>query len=90
MIVKACVVVYDKKGAKYAIPCHRHSDAYWIISQFLPQCKINKSRTREGFLDEHNNFYDRRDAYNEAVVCGQVIGRREPAQAGVLFSEDLY
>lgn len=90
MIVKACVIVYDKEGAKYTIPCHRHSDAYWIISQFLSQYKIDKSRTQEGFLDEQNNFYNRRDAYDEAVACDQIIDRREPGQAGVLFSEDLY
>lgn len=90
MIVKACVIVYDKEGTKYTIPCHRHSDAYWIISQFLPHYKVDKPRTQEGFLDEQNNFYNRYDAYVEAFDCGQIIDQREPGQVGVLFSEDLY
>lgn len=64
MITKACVIIFDKSGKKYTIPCHRHSDAYWIISQFLSQHKIDRSRTIEGFLDEENNFYNRYKAYD--------------------------
>lgn len=92
MITRACVIIFDKKGKKYTIPCHRHSDAYWIISQFLSQYKIDKSRTIEGFLDEENNFYNRYEAYDHAILYSQIIDEREADdfKACELFSEDLW
>ena len=92
LITKACVITFDKAGKKYTIPCHRHSNAYWIISQFLSQDKIDKSRTQEGFLDEQDNFYNRYEAYNHAVLDGQIIDIREVDDFRVceLFSEDLW
>ena len=92
MITKACVIIFDKSGKKYTIPCHRHSDAYWIISQFLSQHKIDRSRTIEGFLDEENNFYNRYEAYDHAVLTGQIIDIREADDLKIceLYSEDLW
>lgn len=45
MISKACVNIYTKDGKKYEIPCHRHSDAFYIISQFLKPDEIDKTKT---------------------------------------------
>lgn len=90
MITKACVIIFDKSGKKYTIPCHRHSDAYWIISQFLSQHKIDRSRTIEGFLDEENNFYNRYKAYEHAVLTGQIIDACKADKICELYSEDLW
>ena len=35
MIVSAVVKFVTKDGKHFDIPCHRHSDAFYIISQFL-------------------------------------------------------
>ena len=86
MITKACVIIYDKEGTKYTIPCHRHSDAYWIFSQFLSPYSINKNKTIQGFLDEKRNFLDRHEAYFEALKCEQIKERKDET----LYSEDLY
>lgn len=45
MISKACVNIYTKDGKKYEIPCHRHGDAFYIISQFLKPNEIDKTKT---------------------------------------------
>ena len=48
----------------------------------------------EGFLDEKNNFYDRYEAYDIAMVNGQLsdTARHYKMEKGEkeLFSEDLY
>lgn len=86
MITKACVIIYDKEGTKYTIPCHRHSDAYWILSQFLSPYSINKNKTIQGFLDEKHNFLDRHEAYLEALKCDQIKEKKDET----LYSEDLW
>lgn len=85
MIVSAAVKFVTKDGKQFDIPCHRHADAYYIISQFLPPDTINQSMTQEGFLNDNWEFYDRLSACEHAYECHQVkFHNRE------LFSEDLW
>lgn len=102
MIASACVRFYTKEynrtpwddsskipSKMYDIPCHRHADAFYIISQFLDADEIDKSRTEQGFLTHDGTFLNRYDAMDEAIKCNQLppYAKDECAE---LYSEDLW
>ena len=87
MIVKAAVKIYDKRQCKeFVIPCHRHCDAFYILHEFGYQQSTDYMQIAQGFLDEHNQFYNRVDALQHAKDCKQI----ETAEYNELFSEDLW
>lgn len=90
MIAKACVRIYTKEGKRYDIPCHRHGDAFYIISQFLEPDDIDKSRTEQGFLTDKGEFLDRQKAFWHAMACSQIPMTYTNALYLELYSEDLW
>lgn len=45
MIASACVIIHTKEeygDREITIPCHRHADAFYIISQLLDRDEIDK------------------------------------------------
>ena len=102
MIVSACVKFYTKSETTrygdveittpsqcYEIPCHRHADAFYIISQFVSREKLDKKKTEQGFLTEADEFLNRYDAMDEAIKCGQ-LPPEVKEQCAELYSEDLW
>lgn len=89
MITSAIVIFHHKNGKVYEIPCHRHGDAFYIISQFLTTEEIDKEQTICGFLNEDGKFFDRIAAQKEAINCNQIL-KVEDLQGKELFSEDLW
>lgn len=104
MIAKACVrfhtykYVHSSKDGNfvvelnpicYDIPCHRHGDAFYIISQFLGAGEIDKTKTEQGFLTHDGTFLNRYDAMDEAIKCGQLPPEAKE-QCAELYSEDLW
>lgn len=102
MIVSACVRFYTKEYNKipwddrtkmssimYDIPCHRHADAFYIISHFLNADEIDKSKTEQGFLTQDDTFLNRYDAMDEAIRCGQLPSSAKN-ECAELYSEDLW
>ena len=101
MIVSACVrfntVPYYRTpwssqaepSTMFDIPCHRHADAFYIISQFVDASEIDKSKTEQGFLTHDGAFLNRYDAMDEAVKCGQLPPEAKE-QCAELYSEDLW
>jgi hypothetical protein len=102
MIASACVRFYTKEynrtpwddstkvpAKMYDIPCHRHADAFYIISQFLDADEIDKSRTEQGFLTHDDTFLNRYDAMDEAIKCNQ-LSPEAKVEWPELFSEDLW
>jgi hypothetical protein len=102
MIVSACVRIYTKPynkvpwnngtlipAKRYDIPCHRHADAFYIISQFHLVEEIDKSKTEQGFLTHDGTFLNRYDAMDEAIKCNQLPPAAKEACAE-LYSEDLW
>ena len=86
MIVKAAVKIFDKKQNKeWCIPCMRHCDAFYILKEF-GYTKQDYTELEQGFLDEHDNFYNRITAYDEVMKCGQ----RQTRDGVMLYSEDLW
>ena len=90
MITKACVVFFTKDNKRYEIPCHRHSDAFYIISQFIPANQIDKKKTLQGFYNENEEFLDRYDAFEEAKKCNQIKENTELFLCKELYSENLW
>jgi hypothetical protein len=88
MIVKAAVKIldYHTMGEK-VIPCHRHGDAFYILHMFHMKQGIDYKQIAQGFLDEHDNFYDRIEAWKHAWEHKQIEGEYKPTE---LFSEDLW
>ena len=104
MIASACVRFYthkcvlssedghfvvEQKPICYDIPCHRHADAFYIISQFLDRDEIDKNRTEQGFLTHDGTFLNRYDAMDEAIKCNQLPPHAKDEYAE-LYSEDLW
>ena len=90
MITKACVIFFTKDNKKYEIPCHRHSDAFYIISQFIPANQIDKNKTLQGFYNENEEFLNRYDAFEEAKKCNQIKENTELFLYKELYSENLW
>lgn len=85
MIVSAVVYITTKDNRQFEIPCHRHGDAFYIISQFFKVDEIDKTKTIQGFLDENGKFMNRIEAKRHAFACGQV-----QEYVGELYLEDLW
>ena len=102
MIVSACVRFHTKEYNKtpwanstkvpstmFDIPCHRHADAFYIISQFLDSEEIDKPRTEQGFLTQDGTFMNRYAAMQHAIACGQ-LPEGADKNCAELYSEDLW
>ena len=99
MIAKACVRFHVKSAEHpgcvykptkiYDIPCHRHGDAFYIISQFFAPGEIDRKKTEQGFLTHDETFLNRHEAMDEAIRCGQLPPSAKE-KCAELYSEDLW
>ena len=88
MIVKAAVKVLNlHTNEEMVIPCHRHSDAFYILHLFHMRQDVDYKQIAQGFLDENDNFYDRIAAWKHAWEYHQLDEEYKPTE---LFSEDLW
>ena len=89
MIVKAAVKILNlHTKEEMIIPCHRHCDAFYILHLFNMKQGKDYSQLAQGFLDEHDKFYDRVEAHRHAWEHKQIISEEyHPIE---LFSEDLW
>ena len=89
MIVSAAVKVFIYPlNKEVTIKVHRHCDAYEILYDF-GYSREDYETVAQGFLDEHDNFYSRVDAWEHAWLHGQLPNELE-CNHRELFSEDLY
>ena len=92
MIVSACVIIHTKEeygDREITIPCDRHADAFYIISQLLDHDEIDKPRTEQGFLTHDGTFLNRYDAMDHAIACEQLLPI-DKEHCAELYSEDLW
>lgn len=88
MIVKAAVKVKMLADSREVIiPCMRHCDAFYILHEFGYKQNNDYVQIAQGFLDEHDNFYDRISAKKHAQAFNQL---KENTRCAELFSEDLW
>ena len=89
MIVKAAVMIEDlRQNSIWAIPCHRHSDAFYILKMMGYKKNIDYKEIEQGFLDEHDKFYNRVEAWHEAYKYRQL--KMVDPSYHELFTEDLW
>ena len=89
MIVKAAVKILNlKTNEEMIIPCHRHCDAFYILHLFNMKQGKDYFQLAQGFLDEHDQFYDRIEAWKHALIHNQIIGDYDKPTE--LFSDDLW
>lgn len=74
------------------IPCHRHYNAYEILYDF--NIKADCNVIEEGFITTIGTFLNRKEAFVDAINCGQLSAvvrqyKREKNESA-LYSEDLY
>ena len=90
MIVSAAVKIKDlRQDKEIIIPCHRHCNAFYILKEFGYKRNIDYKEIAQGFLDEHDNFYNRVEAYKHAYYNEQ-IDKMQDYKVKELFSEDLW
>lgn len=88
MIVKAAVKIFDiRQNKEWIIPCMRHCDAFYILKEFGYKKNTDYKELEQGFLDEHDNFYNRLSAKKHAQEFNQL---KENTRCAELFSEDLW
>lgn len=97
MITRAAVKIHDKRQDKeMIIPCHRHCDAFLILKEFGYKRFEDYEEIAQGFLDEHDNFLSRINAWTEANRCHQFLDSYieehidDIVPPTELYSEDLW
>lgn len=95
MICRAAVKIYDKRQNKeIVIPCHRHCDAFLILKEFGYNRFVDYEELAQGFLNEHDEFLSRTEAWREArknnqiFVIDDTLSYLNPCKE--LYSEDLW
>ena len=80
------------KYEEVVIPCHHHYNGYEILHEL--GIKNYRDKVEEGFITTKNEFLNRKEAFIEAMNCGQLSAvTRQYKQDKFeieLFSEDLY
>jgi len=88
MITKAAVKIKMlSDNREIVIPCMRHCDAFYILHLFNMKQGIDYKQIEQGFLDEHDNFYNRIAAKKHAQEFNQL---KENTRCAELYSEDLW
>lgn len=94
MIICAAIHVRFERAGKIVeavIPGLRHGDCWELMAVLgVPSDR----QEVEGFIDHKGTFLDRYEAYNHALLCGQLSDTTQVSKAekreSVLYSEDLY
>ena len=77
-----------KTGLIITSPRHYDMICHAIIKSLKPEEWCGLSEVEQGFVDQHRNFYDRKQAWVIAKDNGQIW--RDCGVDGTLFSENLY
>jgi hypothetical protein len=70
---------------------HRHCDAFYILKELgYSKDDFESNQNDQGFLDEHDNLYNRVEAWKHAYLHDQIKPYITEPTIQELFSEDLY
>lgn len=94
MIICAAIEVTFQRAGKTVtavVPGYRHGDCWELMSTLgVP----TERQEVEGFLNSRGTFLDRFDAFEHALLCGQLSDTTRTAKMEKgerqLYSEDLY
>lgn len=94
MIITAAIQIkFNRNGqtVEAVIPGWRHSSCWELMATLQVP---NDREEVEGFIDHTGAFLDRYDAFDHALMCGQLSDTTRTAKQEKrerqLFSEDLY
>lgn len=95
MILASAIKYHINKTDKDVILCGaRHGDIFIQLEQLGFNPREGYKEIEQGFIDHHNNFLTREEAYEHAKMCGQlcakIIYERESSFGKKLISEDLW
>ena len=97
MILAAAIKYKIKNTGKEVVLCGaRHGDVFQQLEDLGFEPKQGYEELAQGFIDHHNNFLTRKEAFEHAKMCGQladkIIYERENGGVGGLnlISEDLW
>lgn len=95
MILAAAIKYRIEKTGKYVVLCGaRHGDILKQLKRLGFGPRDGYEEIEQGFIDNHNNFLTREEAYDHAVTCGQlcakIIYERTKSDNKQLISEDLW
>ena len=92
MILCSALKLHDELEPDIILPCYRHSDGYIILKDL--DINYKDFKIIQGFLTSSGDFLDRKEAYTEALRCGQLSAedrhRKSLKDEIELYSEDLY
>ena len=93
-IIDPCNLLLHEK--EITIPCHRHCDAFQILKSFHMRKNVDYKEIAQGFLNEHDEFMTRTEAWQEAKRCHQFLPSyieehcEDIVTSTELYSEDLW
>lgn len=95
MILAAAIKYQIEETGEEVILCGaRHGNIFQQIKGLGFEPRKGYKEIEQGFIDHHNNFLTREEAYHHAKMCGQlcdkIIYDREKVGSYTLISEDLW
>lgn len=79
------------------IPCRRHGDGFKILKDLSFKSRVGYKELAQGFITHQGEFLNRKQAFNHAVLSGQLsqttlwyIKDHNNDELCDLYSEDLY
>ena len=95
MILASAIKYHITSTDKDVILCGaRHGDIFIQLEALGFNPREGYEEIEQGFIDHHNNFLNREEAYYHAKECGQlcakIISDRESKHGLQLISEDLW
>ena len=90
MIIKAATKIkdYRQDGKELIIPLMRHGDLYIILKAFGYKPHEDYEEIEQGFLNQNEEFLNRKEAWEEAYKCKQFNPTSKIIKK--LFSEDVW
>ena len=97
MVICAALKVIDPNAPfghdEVVVPCLRHCDGFAMLHKLCPDKMLHRGAT-QGFIDHTGRFMTREEAYEHAVLYGQLSAEirklKDQRNSTELFSEDLY
>lgn len=95
MILASAIKIKVKKTGKEVVLCGaRHGNIFEQLQSLGFESREEFDTLGQGFIDNHNNFLTREEAYEHAKMCGQlcatIVYDRENGGGKKLMSEDLW
>ena len=93
MIICAALLLENKETKEQVVlPCFRHGNGFQLMADFCLRDKWKE--IEQGFITHENVFLNRREAFNETLICGQLSAAnkwyKKDNHETELYSEDLY